>query len=102
MPRAFNKTPPSTVYWQANKKAWMMAYLFLEYITQFNESLRAKNQKVCLLLDNATCHCELNLSHTKLLFLPPNTTAGTQPLDAGIIRNFKCKYCQLMLNHLLS
>ena len=26
------------------------------------------------------------------MFLPPNTTAFTQPMDAGVIRNFKYHY----------
>jgi DDE superfamily endonuclease len=31
----------------------------------------------------------LKLTNIKLIYLPPNTTAHLQPLDAGVINNFK-------------
>ena len=49
-------------------------------------------------MDNASVHVlavkELDdkLKHTKVVFLPKNTTAHTQPLDAGIIQTFKLGY----------
>jgi hypothetical protein len=44
----------------------------------------------------------MEFSNVKLVFLPPNMTAGTQPLDFGIIRNFKVKYRKMLLEFLLS
>ena len=38
----------------------------------------------------------------KVVFLPINTTSKLQPLDVGIIKNFKCHYRKLLLNHVLS
>jgi len=44
----------------------------------------------------------MEFSNVKLVFLPPNTTVGTQPLDSGIIRNFKVKYRKMLPEFLLS
>jgi hypothetical protein len=44
----------------------------------------------------------MELSNIKLVFLPPNMIVGTQPLDSGIIRNFKVKYRKMLLEFLLS
>jgi hypothetical protein len=44
----------------------------------------------------------MELSNVKLVFLPPNMIVGTQPLDSGIIRNFKGKYRKMLLKFLLS
>jgi hypothetical protein len=44
----------------------------------------------------------MEFSNVKLVFLPPNTIAGTQPLDSRIIRNFKVKYRKILLEFFLS
>ncbi len=63
--------------------------------------MQIENQKALILLDNVPCHPGMELSNIKLVFLPPNTI-GTQPLDSGIIRNFKVKYYNILLEFLLS
>jgi hypothetical protein len=102
MPRVFNKQLPRRVFWKTNSKAWMTGAIFLEYFQKFNEKMQTENRKAVLLLDNAPCHPAMELSNVRLVFLPPNTTAGTQPLDSGIIRNFKIKYRNMLLECLLS
>ncbi|CEP09176.1 hypothetical protein [Parasitella parasitica] len=61
-----------------------------------NSQMIREGRNVLLLLDNAPVHdSSFILSNVKLLFLPPNTTSHTQPLDAGIIANFKNHYRNL-------
>ena len=57
------------------------------------------NEHVLLLLDNMSAHSvdHLSLSHITVHFLPPNTTARLQPLDAGIIECLKRRYRKLFL-----
>uniref|UniRef100_U9UAX0 Uncharacterized protein n=1 Tax=Rhizophagus irregularis (strain DAOM 181602 / DAOM 197198 / MUCL 43194) TaxID=747089 RepID=U9UAX0_RHIID len=50
--------------------------------------------------DNAPTHLldeTIQLSNIKVYFLPPNTTAHLQPLDAGIINSFKAQYRKLLI-----
>jgi len=56
-------------------------------------------------MDNATCHPEDiddKLSNIKVIFLPKNTTSRLQPLDAGIIKNFKCHYRAFVIKHVIA
>lgn len=43
----------------------------------------------------------MELSNIKMSFLLPNSTAVTQPLDAGIIYSFKRRYTKLFMEHAL-
>ncbi len=76
--------------------------IFLEYLQKFNAKMQIENRKALILLDNAPCNPEMEFSNVKVVFLPPNTTARTQPLDSRIIRNFKVKYRKMLLEFLLS
>ncbi len=64
--------------------------------------MQIENWKALIILNNAPCHPEMELSNVKLVFLPPNTTARTQLLDSRIIRNFKVKYRKMFLEFFLS
>ena len=64
-----------------------------------DSQLRSEGRKILLILDNCTCHPDMKnvLSNIKMLFLPSNTTSVLQPVDQGIIRNFKVHYRNRLL-----
>ena len=74
-------------------------------LARFNKKLVFEDRKVILFLDNATCHSESMIgkfSQIKIILLPKNTTSRLQPLDAGIIGNFKVKYRKRLVKYLLA
>ena len=83
----------------------MMSEIFETVLSKLNRKLVFENRKVILFLDNATYHPESmdeKFSNIKIVFLPKNTTSRLQPLDAGIIRNFKVKYRKSLVKYVLS
>ena len=90
------------ITWKANKKAWMTSVLFEEWLKDLNMKMIAQNRKILLFVDQCPSHCEVQLSNIKLKFLPCNTTSLVQPLDQGIIKNFKTLYRNLFIKHLIA
>ena len=104
-PQCFGKTFNPSVYvtYTNNKKAWMTGAVFQDWLSKFNRRMRVAGRHVILLVDNATSHSAegLRLTNVVVRFLPPNTTAHIQPMDAGIIRNFKGYYRGLLVRYFL-
>lgn len=82
---------------QESMDEYSYIYQVFDFIQQSNEETK---QEKLLLLDNCPCHpCINDLSNVKLVFLPENTTSGTQPLDAEIIKNFKLHFRTLIMSY---
>lgn len=95
-PQAFQRKPASHygLSYRHSPKAWMNGTLFREWLLSFDRDMAVQRRRVLLLLDNAASHdtSSLPLEAVAVHFLPPNTTARLQPLDAGIIAAFKSGY----------
>ncbi|XP_046395541.1 tigger transposable element-derived protein 4-like [Ischnura elegans] len=91
------------VKYHANKHAWMSVELFRQQVLYLERKCAGENRNVLLIIDNAPVHKVdgLELKNVKLLFLEPNTTSKTQPLDKGIIQNFKIMYRSYLLQHFI-
>ena len=106
-PRCFRGVDESSlpVTYFHQKKAWMTGDIMHEILSSFNRKMIRQKRSVLLLLDNAGCHPhDLNgkYSNVKVLFFPPNTTSKLQPLDLGIIQNFKVHYKRFLLRYILA
>lgn len=114
-PRAFKNLNMNClpVYYRAQKSAWMDTSLFkewfvAEFVPKVKQHLTSLNLpiKALLVLDNAPTHPEEDLeceghSGIKLLYMPPNVTSISQPMDQGVIECFKRKYRRKLLSEIL-
>ena len=81
----------------------MTAELFKEWVRQLERKFSAANRKMSLIIDNCTAHPHIEqFNSMELIFLPPNITSHTQPMDQGIIRALKAKYCSLVVRKLIA
>ena len=92
-----------SILYYANSKAWMTSVLFNEWLSLVNEYFSSVGKQILLFVDNCSSHkVDKQYSHLNIRFLPKNTTSVLQPLDAGIIRSFKCNYRNLVTRSLIS
>ena len=66
----------------------MDSEIFANYARRFDAKFHVKGRKVTLIIDNCPAQRnDDNLKAIKLVFLPPNSTSKTQPMDQGVIRS---------------
>ena len=60
---------------------------------EIDQKFLAEKRKIALVVYNCPAHPEVEgIKAIDLIFLPPNTTSKTQPMDQGIIRSLKAWY----------
>ncbi|GFY25880.1 tigger transposable element-derived protein 6 [Trichonephila clavipes] len=88
-PRCLKGINSFPIKYRSNKKAWMTAELFNEWLVSLNSDMKREKRHILLFLDNCTVRNDAPpLSNVKLQCFPPNSTSKLQPLDQGIIHNF--------------
>ena len=61
--------------------------LFTKWVKELDQNFAAQDMKI---VDNCPAHSIVDgLKAIELIFLPPNTTSKTQPMDQGVIRSLK-------------
>ena len=110
-PRALKKKNKNTlpVFWMHNAKAWIAKILTSNglhqcIVPQVEEYLHKKGMEFHVLLhvDNAGGHpVDLHHERVQIEFLPPNTTSLFQPMNQGVIREFKALFTGNCLQQLV-
>ncbi len=86
-PRCFKGVDKLPTEYEAQKKFTITAALFEQWLSGLDRTMELKGRKIALLVDNCPSHCRVpGLKAVQLFFLPPNSTAAVQPMDAGVIR----------------
>ena len=102
--RDFDKNSLPVKYYH-QRKSWMTGGILDSVLLAFNLKMKAEGRSVVLLLDNAGCHpreLQGKYSNIKIVFLPPSGASKLQPLNLGIICNFKSHYRRLLLQYVIS
>ncbi|CAB3237567.1 unnamed protein product [Arctia plantaginis] len=80
-----------------HSQAHFTTQMFEEYVKYWNRELKAKNRKAILVLDRATIHSKLQLSHLKLVFVPWKATNGLIPMKNGVSAKFREEFRRLVI-----
>ncbi|XP_014345928.1 tigger transposable element-derived protein 4-like [Latimeria chalumnae] len=80
----------------------MTAFLFQEWLREWDKSLKAQRRRIALIVDNCPTHPTVKLNNIEMMFLPPNVTSLIQPCDQGIFRTLKAHYHRLIVSKLLA
>ena len=91
---------PLGITYYSNPKSWMTSEIMEDMLSKFNRKMSREGRNVLLLIDNVPSLEKF--SNIKMVFLPKNTTSRLQPLDAGIIKNFKVHYGRCLIRHVLA
>ncbi|CAI9731203.1 transposable element-derived 6-like [Octopus vulgaris] len=86
-----------------NSKASMNSNTLRSWMIAIDKKMRLQRRKLLLIMDNALRH-DIPDKHTnvEIHFLPPTTMCHLQPLDAGIIHNFKSNYKRHQLDQVIT
>ncbi|KAL4153779.1 hypothetical protein QTP88_001612 [Uroleucon formosanum] len=102
-PRCFKNVKSLPVTYKNNKKSWMTTKLWNEWLETLNNDMRKQHRKIIIFVDNCAAHNNPpTLSNVRIEFLPANTTSKLQPLDQGIIKNFKLLYRKEIVSEFLA
>lgn len=88
-----------------NKKAWMTGAIFENWMKGIDRKMKAQKRKIAMFIDNCPAHpvaLSKTLTNIELVFFPPNMTSKLQPMDQGIIKNFKVHYRARIIRKIVS
>ncbi|GBO12238.1 Tigger transposable element-derived protein 4 [Araneus ventricosus] len=88
-PRCIAKVKSFLFKYKADTKAWMTSEIFGYWLKSLDISMRVKKRK------------NIALKNVSVKFFPENTTSKLQPIDQGLIRNYKFNYRRQLVRKLV-
>ncbi|XP_065654492.1 uncharacterized protein LOC136081130 [Hydra vulgaris] len=86
-PQCFKGVKSLPCHYKYQNNFWMDSKIFTDYVRRLDAKFNAEGRKgrVALITDNCPAHPNVeNFKAIELVFLPPNTTSKTQPMDQDI------------------
>ena len=101
-PRCFNGVRNLPCRYRAQAKSCMDSFLFEEWVKELDKRFAREDRKVALIIDHCPAHTRIEgLNAVELIFLPPNTTSKTQPMDQRVIRSVKVIYRKKIIQRII-
>ena len=73
-PRCFRSARFIPVSYYFNRKAWMTANIFNEFLTKLNNRMIHEKRNILFICDNCSAHAKLNFSNIQIAFVPHFST----------------------------
>jgi hypothetical protein len=102
-PRCFRNTKLLRCTYCHNKTAWMTCEIFQEFLVSLDRRMASKSRKILLFVDHCPAHQKgvRNCKNVQEEIFPANTTSVLQPVDPGVIKALKQKFCRSFVLGLL-
>ena len=92
-PRCFKNVKNLLCHYRSQNKSCMFENFFTEWVRQLDNKFVAEGREIALIIDNCSAHPRIdNFQAVELIFLPPNTTSKTQPMDQEMLWSLKAHY----------
>jgi hypothetical protein len=81
----------------------MTCEIFQEFLVSLDRRMASKGRKILLFVDHCPAHPKdaRNFKNVQVEFFPANTTSVLHPMDQGIIKALKQKFCRSFVLRLL-
>ncbi|GBM14587.1 Tigger transposable element-derived protein 4 [Araneus ventricosus] len=104
-PRCFKGAKSLEVDYDFNKKSWITSEICEKWVQKLDKRMIAECRKIALVFDNCPVYPkEINpkLKNVTVFHLSPDTLSKQQPMDQGVIKNFKIHYLKRIVQKVIT
>lgn len=101
-PRCFSRINSLPVEYFHSKNSWITCEIFEKLLINLDEHFSRQKREILLFIDHCTAHNRIpRLESMKVVFFPKNISNKLQPLEQGVIQDFKRLYRKQVLLHVI-